>query len=415
MRDKKRSIRFFVLAAILFCMVIFIGSYIFFQKTGHSVKENAQYYDPMMYMGFASEDGIYYKNSTGFLYFFDYQTTQDVIVCNKPNCTHNIWYDSTPDEQRCNAYLPNSLGGAGFVLEDSLYIFHEDLKTQTSSLIQSKPDRTSPKEIAGFENNVISPFVVDRQTLYLSGCAILMEKDEDGIEHPTGENETWIFQLDLETGKLTNLTERKKAYSSDLYIVGICNGKIYYKESYFETMYDGTNYEEANHRVDWYSYDISKGLTERIFEDAYFQEAYLYHNKLAGIFGKYTAEKGKEDTSVNDRYEQIEITVLDLDTGKRKSIVTADKLLDYIDGKVFYIMEEAERRRYYYYDIEKEKTMEMSREFMEHLHVRGDFGDYLMVIQDDPDTGIGEYFLIRKQDFYNEKENYLPISWKGES
>ncbi|MBD5550792.1 MAG: hypothetical protein HDQ96_06380 [Lachnospiraceae bacterium] len=408
MKDKRRKIRLFVSVAILLFLVITIGSYVLYRKSAQVTGADAQYYDTMQNAGFASDDGIYHTNSTGFLYFFDYHTKQDVIVCNKPNCTHKAWYQDTPDEQRCNAYLPDALGGCGFVLEDSLYMFNAVLATQTSSIVQSGLDRTGQKEIASFENTVILPFVVDGECLYMSGTAILTEKDEDGMESPTGENETWLFKLDLQTGEITNLTERKRAYSSDLYIVGFYNGKIYYRESYFEKKYDGKNYEEAKHQVDWYSYDISADKSEQIYEDQLFQEAYLYENKFISMFGK-------DGKSMENRYEQFEIAVWDMDTGESQSIVTADKLLYYVDGKVFYVMEEEESQRYYYYDIEKGKTAEMNRGFMEYIHVWGAFGDYFLVTKDDPDTGIGDFFVILKKDFYNEKENYIPLTWKEES
>lgn len=414
MKNKKKNMRPFVLAAVLLVVAVLIGIYALYQKSGQAIGTSAQYYDPMVYMGFASEDGIYHQNSTGFLYFFDYHTGQDVIVCNKPNCTHKIWYEDTPDEQRCNGYLPDALGGTGFVLDDSLYIFNVSLATQTTTIVRSGLDRTGQKEIASFENNVIRPFVVDGQFLYMSGCSILTEKDEDGMESPTGENEMWLFKVNLQTGEITSLTERKKAYSGDLYLVGFYDGKIYYKESCFKTKYDGTNYEEAGHQVDWYFYDIEEGKSERIYENQLFQDAYLYGDKLVSMSGKNVAAEVYEKGSEERRYGQIEITVWDMDNGKSRPIVTADKLLDYIDGKVFYIIEDGKSQRYYYYDIEKEKTVEMNREFMQLCHIRGAFGDYLFVIKDNPDTGVGDYFAILKRDFYSERENYIPIMWKGE-
>ncbi len=381
------------------------------KKPGSPAEAKTQYYDTILYQGFASGDGIYHQNSTGFLYFFDYRTRQDVIVCNKPNCTHSIWYENTPDEQRCNAYLPSALGGAGFVAEDFLYLFNVDLNTQTASLVRSGLDRTSEKEIARFENNIISPFVVDGQYLYLSGCAILMQKDEDGMEQPTGENEVWLFRVDLRTGEMKKLTERKKGYGSDLHLAGMYNGRLYYRESYFKTRYDGTNYKEAGHQVDWYSFDIQTGQAERIFEGEQFQEAYLYKNKLAGMYGK-DPEGGREAES---RYGQYELTVWGLDTGESQPAGTADRLPDYADGKVFYTAEEDGQERSYCYDIENGKTMEQSRKFMERLHIRGAFGDYMLVVKDDPDTGIGDYYVILKEDFYNGKEQFVPITWDGET
>lgn len=415
MKDKKQARRFLALAAAFLAIVILSGGYIFYQKSGKGGGTDVQYHDTMLYMGFASEDGIYHLNSTGFLYFFDYATQKDVIVCNKPNCTHKIWYENTPDEQRCNAYLPDVLGGAGFVQEDALYLFNTDLNTQTGSLVRSGLDRTGVKEVASFENNIVSPFVVDGQFLYMSGCSILTEKDEDGMEAPSGENETWLFRVNLNTGETTNLTERKKAYSSDLYIVGYYNGRIYYKENLFETKYDGTNYEEAGHRVDWYFYDIEEGKSERIYEDEAFQDAYLYGDKLVSMYGKGMAtEVYKDGLSAQGRYSQIDISVWDLAGGKGQWVVTADKLLDYADGKVFYVIEETGKQRYFYYDIEEGETVEMDSGFMKRLHIRGSFGDYLLVIKDDTDTGFGDYFVIPKQDFYNGKENYIPITWKEE-
>lgn len=413
MEHKKRK-RYAVAAAIvLLAFALLAGWCAFYGKSGQDNGAGAQYHDTIQHTGFASEDGIYHRNSTGFLYFFDYQTQQDVIVCNKPNCAHGIWYESTPDEQRCNAYLPDALGGAGFVQGEFLYLFYLDLNAQKASLIRTGLDRTSPKEIASFESSIIGPFVADGQFLYLSGCAILMEENEDGMEVPTGENETWLFRVNLKTGETDRLTERKRAYSSDLYIAGFHDGRIYYKENYFDEKYDGTNYEEAGHRVDWYVFDTKKGQASRIYEDEAFQEAYLYEGRLVSMLGKRMETEVSEDgLSAQGRYDRIDIAVRDLDTGATRQITTADRLQDCTDGKVFFIVEEAGVQRYYYYDIEQEKTAEMSREFLERLHIRGAFGDYLLVIKDDPDTGTGDFFTIRKQDFYNGEERFIPITWK---
>lgn len=407
MKTKKRKVMLPVFLVVVLLAAILGGLYIFYGQPNRVAVAAEVFFDREISFGFASEDGLYHTNSTGFLYFFDSHTRQDVIVCNKPNCAHKAWSEDTPDEQRCNAYLAQS--PMGFVLEDSLYIMNEDFLTQTITIIQSGLDRTGRKEVAQLEGNATLSFVVKDHFLYTTGEFGLKEKDENGMEIPSGEFETWLLKVDLRNGEVTNLTERKKRFNGGILIAGVYGDRIYCTEEYFEKKYDGTNYKEANHQTNWYTYEISTGKLESAFEDQSFENIYLYGNKMVSKTG---VGAPKED--VAHEFKQYQITVWDLDTGVSHSIVTANELLSCVDGKIFYTIEEGENQRYYYYNMDNGKTVEMSRAFMKDIHLRGAFGEYLCVIKNDPATKEGFTCLILKSDFFSEKENYIPLVWKEE-
>lgn len=50
-----------------------------------------------------SNDGIYYIIGD-YLYFYGFESQKMVILCNKPNCKHNLETDQMIG-QECNAYL----------------------------------------------------------------------------------------------------------------------------------------------------------------------------------------------------------------------------------------------------------------------------------------------------------------------
>ena len=57
-----------------------------------------------------SENGIYYTMGN-YIYFYDFASQQHVLLCNKPNCKHNLESEQLI-AQECNAYIKNaSYGG----------------------------------------------------------------------------------------------------------------------------------------------------------------------------------------------------------------------------------------------------------------------------------------------------------------
>jgi hypothetical protein len=404
MKNRKRKMILVVTLAVILLTGIIYSVYVFRIGFNSRVATTEKFYNTGQVNGFGSDDGFYHTNSTGFLYFFDFNTKKDVIVCNKPNCAHKAWYENTPDEQRCNAYTGMSYG---FVLENSLYIFCGDYSTQTISIVKSGLDRTGYAEIVQMEGIIVFPFVVKDQFLYMTGSIGFNEKDEDGMESPTGEFESWIYRVDLRTGTTATLTDRIRHFNGGLFIAGASGDYIYCKDDYFTYKYDGTNYLDAMKRTDWYSYKISTGQFEPVFNDQSFEGVYIHNNKLVGVSG---ASLPKSD--IPYEFEQYQITVLDLVSGENISILDANVFLCCVDGKVFYSVGEKNSQIYYCYDIDQMKTIEMSRTFMESIYVRESIGDYLYVLVENPDTLDSSPCLILKSDFYREKESYIPLVWK---
>jgi hypothetical protein len=359
-----------------------------------------KYYNTGQVYGFASEDGFYHSNREGFLYFFDFISKQNAIVCNKINCTHKVWYEDTPDEQRCNAYIADV--PSGFTFQDNLYILKGDLHTQIISIEKSGLDRTKCTEIAKVEGNIVYPFVVKDQFLYMSAHFGIRKKDEDGMEIPTGEFESWLYKVDLRTGATINLTNKERRFNGGMFITGVYGNNIYCMDDYFENKYDGTNYIEAKRRTDWYSFDILSGQLEAVFTDNSFEKMHVYNNILVGTSGIGPPKEG-----IPYEFSQYQITVWDVDAERNIAVFDVSSYLSCVDGKVFYTVAGEEDQKYYYFDINREIVVDISREFMERIHVREAVGDYLYVLLDDPVTSISSPCLILKSDFYSEKDSFI--------
>ena len=400
MKNKKR----FVLFSVVLATVMFYGIFILFFRTSLTVYSADRFYDPGQEHGFASQDGVYHTEGSGFLYFFDYNTQQDVIVCNKPNCPHKTWNSDTLDEQRCNAYLNGS--SSGFVYDDSLYILNVNMPQQNVAIIRSGLDRTGRREIAKFDCYLILPYLVRDQFLYMTGQFMCMEKDDDGMEIPSGEFESWLFQLDLRTGAVNILTERRKHYNGGLFIIGYYGDKIYCKEEFFEVKFDGTNFEEAKRQVVFYTYDVSTSLFEPLFNSLgrhAFEDACLYGNKMIG-----TESFDLEWNNNSYVFRNTQVTICDLDTGEIRQLATVHRFICCVDGKIFYALER-EKDEYYFYDIESGIITELSQMTMDNIHIRGDYGNYLCVIKTDTITRIGKIYMILKEDFYKGRDKYIPL------
>ena len=85
-----------------------------------------------------SNQGIYYIIGD-YLYFYDFETQKHVLLCNKPNCNHNLETDQFIG-QECNAYLQNASFG-GFVSPSQIiynngyiYMIQDSLDFQTGML-----------------------------------------------------------------------------------------------------------------------------------------------------------------------------------------------------------------------------------------------------------------------------------------
>ena len=98
---------------------------------------------------YAIDSGCYYVNNQGYLYFFDYATEENVIVCPRPDCSI---------EESSESYIA---GASYFVYKDRLYVIKRDLSDSNfvrGLLIESDLDRGNRKEIASLPSYDILSF-----------------------------------------------------------------------------------------------------------------------------------------------------------------------------------------------------------------------------------------------------------------
>ena len=104
---------------------------------------------------FGTEDGCYYIDENSFLQYADFHKKKTALVCSRANCRHEKWTDDTPDEERCQAYIPG-LNATGFVAQEKLYLFEPNMEEAFQSrLICSNLDRSNQKEVAVLELSLI--------------------------------------------------------------------------------------------------------------------------------------------------------------------------------------------------------------------------------------------------------------------
>ncbi len=193
------------------------------------------FYNQTMGLAIATDDGLYHVDSRNFLYFYDYKEKEDVQVCNKPNCTHETWQEDTPDEERCHSYLGEGLIG-GFLSAGQLYVIQIDPMLQQAVITSSAMDRSAQKKVAELTMDHLDTFAVKDGILYLAGISNELETDENGMQVPTGVVDTWIYSVDLDTGKQKELTPKQKGNNATLQVAGLNEDKLYCRGIFLKSL-----------------------------------------------------------------------------------------------------------------------------------------------------------------------------------
>ncbi|MDR2670678.1 MAG: hypothetical protein LBC26_03025 [Oscillospiraceae bacterium] len=414
MRHRKRV--FFLAATALLVLAAGAAVLIFPHAGPASPSPVGRFYDQSLgLMVFGSEDGLYYIGGSGFLYYYDYQAGENVVVCHKPNCTHDEWDDDTPDEQRCDAYLHGrgiDVNSAGFVLDGQLYILGQNPVEHTLTLLRCSLDLSRQQQVVKLPDiDHVDSFWIQDGSLYTAGTTFILEKDENGFDVISGLTESWLYTLDLETGAVTELTERKKNWNSGLVMAGQAGDALYFAYGYFAEKFDGTNYAEAGERTEYYAYHLTDGRWEQIptrEDQIFFPYGYAVGDTLVGL--PCTAES----IASGRTFVQCEMLLWQPDTGWRQGAETRaiESSVRFLGSKMFYKVEEASGARYYVYDIETDRVEPLDTQLMTGFYLRWEDDNYFFGFKDDPETGFGLPTLIRKDDFYAGREEYITLMWR---
>lgn len=388
---KKKKIKWVVLAAALL-MALAAAAFVKKGEKEQVSSGESSYYKQTMGLAFLAQDGFFHTDNRNFLYFYDFEKELDVIVCNKPDCHHEETQEDTPDEEKCNAYLNGMV--CGFVFEKQLYIIEIDPMMQRAEIIRSRLDRSGQKKVGELSLDYLDTFVVEDGFLYLAGSVQEMDEDETGMAVPSGRSQTWLYRVDLETGKAEKVTEESIAFNASLQIVGAADKKIYCRYSYFDRLYDGTNFEEAGAHTRWFVYDPGNGDYKEFLPESGFGGGF-YVNGSALLY-----DESEEDGVYT-------VWQADLKTGEAAACAVSDIAPLYGDGKAFI----KNQGQYQYYDSETKKTENLNHKLLDQFYFWQDAGEYFYgALKREGSQGDMPCF-IRKKDFYRGKDRFIPLAW----
>lgn len=213
----------------------------------NETKEISKYF-PVF--GCYSKEGVLYEENA-ILRFRDYDTRQDIMLCNKPNCSH-IPYSSTNTDPYCNAALPDNELHVTLLYNENLYTFMTNFYSTTiytKSASAGKWDKFMELPYGYFETE----WIVRDGKLYYTAA-----KAKELVNSIQVSMVPFLMEIDLNEGKFRILKETNDVYSA--YFVNHVDDKyLYYSASYTD------NTEGSG--VEVFRMNLSTFESESLFEN----------------------------------------------------------------------------------------------------------------------------------------------------
>lgn len=371
--------------------------FLFFYKTNQEkhTSENTEYYDETMGLACFTDSGFYHTDSKNFLYFYDYESEKDVLVCTKSNCMHEEWDEETPDEQKCDGYLGDGLC-AGFVWDDMLYILQTIPTEKEATLYVSDLDRSGQKVLCKTNSmNVITPFIVKNGCLYLGISQAQMEKADETIQQ-TDETETWMVKIDLSSGKQTSLEPKETGYNASIRLLDSTQDVVYFMRSSFEQPFTGMNFDEAGFHTQLFSYHTTTGECQLLQEKA--DNILLCQIMGEDLVYVKAANWGETELESYDIYKSA------LQTGEETLLASATETPTLMNDTVLFRTAEG----YSFYDAETGKIEAIQGNVLENFRCFCDLGKYYYGV---PLTDDAKPCLIQKEDLREGKQALINLTW----
>lgn len=212
--------------------------------------------------------------------YFDYNSKQEVYLCNKPNCTH--------DTNNCPSFLDFKGLNELFYYNNSLYFLESSAKGTTISAsfdgtiqnIDQEPSALYKMNLDGTEkqkvfvtpngSRISTPFAIKDQLLY----GYLEKSEVEKSENASFKNkitERTLIEIDLNTGNYKKL--KKGLYEE---IIGIYNNKLVIRDIAYikdpDSFDDNTNayvnnLYQSNTKIKLF--DVQTKKEEIIYEDIF--------------------------------------------------------------------------------------------------------------------------------------------------
>ncbi len=199
-------------------------------------------------------NGELYTDTEGRLNFCDFESMKSSVLCPNPNCTH-----SSPDT--CSSF---GMSNHPIIFDSSLYFFDTEIIQEDkdfkyhSKVYKANADGTNRSVIAEVDDLNIPEYA--RMLVYNDIAYFPAEKVEfDEYGATTGYTTTYLYALDLSSGKLTNRAEICSGYHGGAWVYGSFDNKVYLNCSASEEQLDYTDIEALQSIEHQYlCYDIAE-------------------------------------------------------------------------------------------------------------------------------------------------------------
>lgn len=222
---------------------------------GDSAAGDNAHYIPVF--GCLGETGSVYEVN-GILYYTDYATGENGVLCSKPNCIHEP-YSSSNTEPYCEAALPNGNLSVSLLSGNSLYVMTTDF-TGTEIYTKQVYGETwvTLLEIPYGFSSGLQRRIYDKK-LYFTAASYEHETDITGEEMPALQSFPFLIEVDLDRRTYRTLTEYEDGSSCTdvLFIEG--------DSLYYETEYPIRDTYETTYRVCIYSLNLNTLESEYLF------------------------------------------------------------------------------------------------------------------------------------------------------
>ena len=338
-----------ILLALCICYMMFLSSCSSQESNVLSESENESV--SAWYTGYSqiylNDSGVFFLRNDPFsggeqLYFYDYQSTAFVPLCNKPECSHKA-VDVTTSKALCNAQICTT----AFV-EYQNRIYYIGTTEMNLSLCVRDIDGENDKMIAKLDASYMGArFWIYDNTAFVTAATSVSDSFSPET-HSSNQSEKILFAVDIKSGKVTELARSPLASSPNTFVA-------YHFEKGIVSFYDEFLDEWFIYNIQTQAYESDSKMNE-LMPDISF-DGYSSDGDLAMAFvGDYIYCLGNFET---------EIVLISLKTGERQVIdITKRDISGYCElkdyGLIFMEMDGDGNQEMYLFDYDHGNLLNIS-------------------------------------------------------
>lgn len=219
--------------------------------------------DSYSYLGAAVGNKMsVYVSDDNLLHMYVPDGRDDIVLCNKADCTHEPYNESSNSDPVCDAALNDKLKDSCLPVITGEYIYLFGRENMLEGVVyRENLDGSGRVRVytLNYQINIYSKVYVRDKYAYAEASIPVVEEEEKSGGTFTNKSQTVVVRINLETGEVTELSpvsELKHEYSN-MYIIDVTDTDIYIGYRY------GIN--DVYFRV--YCYDIKEDKLAVMFDE----------------------------------------------------------------------------------------------------------------------------------------------------